>query len=421
VVIVGAGFGGVSTARALADAPVDVTVVDRHNFHTFSPLLYQVATSGLAPDDIAPNLRGIVQNDANVDARLADVVGIDFEGRRVLVDEGPDLPYDYLVLAAGAVSSDFGVPGVTEHAYPLKTLEDATRLRSAVLSRFEEANADPTLAHGEDGCLTFVVAGGGPTGVELCGALAELFDRVLAKDFKHLDVTKARVVLVEMTDHLLGAFRPPSRQEAVVELEARGVELRLGTSIARVRADAVQLGDGTTIPTRTVVWAAGVKANPLGPKLGLPTVARGEIAVGPDLSVPGHPEVFVIGDFAGAVDRKGDALPQLAPVAMQGGRHTAHTIARELQGKRRRPFHYVDKGIMATIGRRSAVAELPLHIRFWGTLGWLSWLGLHLVFLIGFRNRVVVLVNWAWNYFKWDRGHRVILHPARPRPPSPDR
>jgi NADH dehydrogenase len=218
-----------------------------------------------------------------------------------------------------------------------------------------------------------------------------------------------------MTDHLLGAFRPPSQEEAVVELEARGVELRLETSIARVRADAVELGDGTTIPTRTVVWAAGVRANPLGATLGLATSARGEIEVAPDLSVPAHPEVFVIGDLAAAADRHGQWLPQLAPVAMQAGRHTAHTIVRDLTGRRRRPFHYVDKGIMATIGRRSAVAELPFRIRFWGTLGWLSWLGLHLVFLIGFRNRVVVLVNWTWNYFKWDRGHRVILHHPRHR------
>jgi NADH:ubiquinone reductase (H+-translocating) len=419
IVIVGAGFGGVSTARALSGAPVDVVVVDKHNFHTFSPLLYQVATSGLAPDDIAPNLRGILQNDPNVDARMAQVVGVDFDRREVQVDEGPPIPYDYLVLAAGAVSSDFGVPGVSEHAFPLKSLADATRLRSAVLTRFEEANAEPNLH--ESGALTFVVAGGGPTGVELSGALAELIARVLARDFKQLDVDRARVILVEMTDHLLGAFRPPSREEAVEELEARGVELRLGTSIARVHADGVDLADGTTIPSRTVVWAAGVKANPLGTALGLPTTKRGEVTVGPDLSVAGHPEVFVIGDLADAVDRKGATLPQLAPVAMQAGRHTAHTIVRELQGKRRRPFHYVDKGIMATIGRRSAVAELPLRIRFWGTLGWLSWLGLHLVFLIGFRNRVVVLVNWAWNYFKWDRGHRVILTDPEPNSGSTPR
>jgi len=406
VVIVGAGFGGISAARALADAPVDVTIVDRHNFHTFAPLLYQVATAGLAPDDIAPNLRGIVQADPNVDVRLAHVTGVDFERRDVLVDDGPPIPYDFLVLAMGAVSSDFGVPGVDEHAIPLKTLEDATRLRSTVLARFEAANADPALI--DEGILTFVVAGGGPTGVELSGALAELFSKVLARDFKHLDVSRARVVLVEMTNHLLGSFSPKSRAEAAHELEVRGVELRLGTSIASVEPRAVHLADGSSIPSRTVVWAAGVMANPLGAGLGLATTKRGGVTVGPDLTVPGRPEVFVIGDLAAAQARDGSVYPQLAPVAMQAGRHAARSIVRRLHGKQPRPFRYIDKGTMATIGRRSAVAELPLGIRFWGTLGWLSWLALHLVFLIGFRNRVVVLVNWTWNYFKWDRGHRVI-------------
>jgi NADH:ubiquinone reductase (H+-translocating) len=406
VVIVGAGFGGISAARALSHAPVEVTIIDRHNFHTFAPLLYQVATAGLAPDDIAPNLRGIVQDDLNVEVRLASVVGVDFDRREVLLDQGPPVPYDYLVLAAGAVSSDFGVPGVTEHAIPLKTLADATRLRSLVLDRFEAANADPSLA--DDGTLTFVVAGGGPTGVELSGALAELFTKVLARDFKQLDVSRAKVILVEMTDHLLGAFSPKSQVEAAVELQLRGVELRLGTSIASVGPDEVRLADGTVIPTRTVVWAAGVKANPLGAALGLTTTARGEIAVEPDLTVAGRPEVFVIGDLAAAIARDAKPYPQLAPVAMQAGRRTARNIVRRVQGKPTRRFRYFDKGTMATIGRRSAVAELPLGIRFWGTLGWLSWLALHLVFLIGFRNRVVVLVNWTWNYFKWDRGHRVI-------------
>jgi NADH:quinone reductase (non-electrogenic) len=416
VVIVGAGFGGISAARALARAPVEVTIVDRHNFHTFSPLLYQVATAGLAPDDVAPNLRGIVQDDLNVDVRMATVRGIDLDRREVLVDEGSSLTYDFLVLAAGAVSSDFGVPGVEQHAIPLKTLADATRLRNTVLARFEAANADPALV--DDGGLTFVVAGGGPTGVELCGALAELFRKVLAKDFKQLDVGRAQVVLVEMTDHLLGAFSPKSRLEAVVELERRGVEVRLGTSIASVDATGVHLGDGTRVPARTVVWAAGVKANPLAAELGLETTDRGEIVVGPDLTVNGRPEVFVIGDLAAPPTRDGRAAPQLAPVAMQAGRLTARNIERRVAGRATRRFRYVDKGIMATIGRRSAVAELPLRIRLWGTLGWLSWLGLHLVFLIGFRNRIVVLVNWTFNYFKWDRGHRVI-EPERPDDDSP--
>ncbi|MGZ6897074.1 MAG: NAD(P)/FAD-dependent oxidoreductase [Acidimicrobiia bacterium] len=407
VVIVGGGFGGISAAMALAHQPVEVTIVDRHNFHTFSPLLYQVATAGLAPDDIAPNLRGIVQRAPNVEARMTAVRGVDFDRREVLVDGAPPIPYDVLVLAAGAVTNDFGIPGVEEHAIPLKTIADATHLRSTVLRRFEDANADASLV--DDGRLTFVVAGGGPTGVELSGALAELFTKVLARDFKHLDIRRARVVLVEMSDHLLGGFSPTSQDEAKRELDQRGVEVRLGTTIVKVAADAVHLGDGSVIPTATVVWAAGVKANPLGADLGLPLTRRGEITVAADLTLPGHPEVFVIGDLAAATDRDGAPLPQLAPVAIQAGRHVARTIIRRQAGKRTKPFRYVDKGIMATIGRRSAVAELPLGIRFGGTLGWLSWLGLHLVFLIGFRNRVVVLVNWAWNYLKWDRGNRVIL------------
>ncbi|MGZ4675801.1 MAG: NAD(P)/FAD-dependent oxidoreductase [Acidimicrobiia bacterium] len=407
VVIVGGGFGGISAAMALAHQPVEVTIVDRHNFHTFSPLLYQVATAGLAPDDIAPNLRGIVQRAPNVEARMTAVRGVDFDRREVLVDGAPPIPYDVLVLAAGAVTNDFGIPGVEEHAIPLKTIADATHLRSTVLRRFEDANADASLV--DDGRLTFVVAGGGPTGVELSGALAELFTKVLARDFKHLDIRRARVVLVEMSDHLLGGFSSTSQDEAKRELEQRGVEVRLGTTIVKVAADAVHLGDGSVIPTATVVWAAGVKANPLGADLGLPLTRRGEITVAADLTLPGHPEVFVIGDLAAATDRDGAPLPQLAPVAIQAGRHVARTIIRRQAGKRTKPFRYVDKGIMATIGRRSAVAELPLGIRFGGTLGWLSWLGLHLVFLIGFRNRVVVLVNWAWNYLKWDRGNRVIL------------
>jgi NADH dehydrogenase len=407
IVIVGGGFAGMTAAKTLARLPVETTLVDRHNFHTFTPLLYQVATAGLAPDDIAPNLRGIVQRSPNVDAVMAEVRGVDFERREVLVDDGPSIPYDTLVLAAGAVSSDFGVAGVREHAIALKTLDDAIRIRSAVLRRFEETNTDPSLL--DDGNLTFVVAGGGPTGVELCGALSELFTQVLAKDFKRLDVGRARVVLVEMTDHLLDAFSERSRAEAHRQLRSRGVEVVLGRSIVSVDAHTVRLDDGTTIPTRTVVWAAGVKANPLADTLGLAQSKRGEIVVNDDLTVPGHPDVFVIGDLAAATGPDGRAYPQLAPVAMQGARHVARTIGRRMRGKPARRFRYVDKGSMATIGRRSAVAELPFGIRFGGTLGWLSWLGLHLVFLVSFRNRIVVLVNWAWNYFNWDRGNRVIL------------
>jgi NADH:ubiquinone reductase (H+-translocating) len=407
VVIVGAGFGGITAAKALAGEPVAVTIVDQHNFHTFSPLRYQVATAGLAPDDIAPNLRGIVQRDLNVEARMATVHGIDLDRHEVLVDHGSTIPYDYLILAAGAVSSDFCVPGVAEYSIPLKTVADATRVRSTVLRRFEEANSDPTLI--DDGTLTFVVAGGGPTGVELCGALAELFTKVLAKDFKSLDVSRAQVVLVEMTDHVLGGFSAESQAEAKIELELRGVDVRVGVTIASVGPDKVQLEDGTVIAARTVVWAAGVRANPLADTLGVSQTTRGQIIVGADLTVPGRPEVFVIGDLAAVRGPDGKPYPQLAPVAMQGARYVARSIGRRLRGKPAEPFRYVNKGIMATIGRRSAVAELPFGLRFGGTVGWLSWLALHLVFLIGFRNRVVVLVNWAWNYVKWDRGNRVIV------------
>ena len=276
-----------------------------------------------------------------------------------------------------------------------------------MLLRFEEANTDPSLA--DDGNLTFVVAGGGPTGVELCGAMGELFTKVLAKDFKTLDVGRAQVVLVEMTDHLLDGFSPESQAEAKRELELRGVDVRLGVAIASVGADEVRLADGSVIPARAVVWAAGVKANPLADALGLAQTKRGEIIVSADLTVPAHPDVFVIGDLAAAERPDGKPYPQLAPVAMQAGRHAARSILRRARGKPTKPFRSIDKGIMATIGRRSAVAELPFGVRFGGTLGWLSWLGLHLVFLIGFRNRVVVVVNWAWNYLKWDRGNRVIL------------
>ncbi len=407
VVVVGAGFGGLAVARGLAGGPVAVTLVDRHNFHTFSPLLYQVATAGLAPDDIAPNLRGIVRDARNVEPCLATVVRVDLDRREVHLDHGDPVPYDTLVLALGAVSRDFGIPGVAANATALKTLADATRVRNLVLRRFEEASADPGVI--DDGALTFVVAGGGPTGVELCGALGELFTEVLRKDFGRIEVTRARVVLVEMGDALLPSFSPQSQAEARRGLEARGVEVLLGTAITRVDADCVQLADGRTIATRTVVWAAGVAAHPLGAAMGLPVGRAGAVVVGPDLSVEGRPEVFVVGDLASVADADGQALPQLAPVAMQQGRFVARAILRRRRGRRAGRFHYRDKGTMATIGRRSAVAELPLGIRFDGTLGWLSWLGLHLVFLVGFRNRAVVLLNWAWNYVRWDRGNRALM------------
>jgi NADH dehydrogenase len=407
VVIIGAGFGGLSAAKLFAGTDVDVTIVDQRNFHCFSPFLYQVATSGLAPDDIAPNIRGIFHRAANIDVLQARVTGIDLESRRLLLADGLSLAYDYLILSTGSVSSDFGIPGVAEHAIPLKTVPNSVAVRTAVLERFEAANTDP--ARVDDGTLTVVIAGGGPTGVELAGAMAELFTKVLARDFKSLDIRHAHVVLVELADTLLHGFHADSQAEARRELRLRGVDVRLGVGVASVEADKVTLRDGSVIPTRLVVWAAGVKASPLGAVLGLPLDPAGRVMVSDDLSLPEWPEVFVIGDLAGSRDRRGDLLPQLAPVAMQGGRHAARTIRRDLVGKKRRRFRYVNKGVMATIGRRSAVAELPGGFHFGGTLGWLAWLALHLVELIGFRNRVVVLVNWLWNYVRWDQGNRIIV------------
>jgi NADH:quinone reductase (non-electrogenic) len=406
VVVVGAGFGGLTATRSLAGKPFRVTLIDQHNFHTFSPLLYQVATAAIAPDDIAPSVRGIIRDDDNLEFHMARVVGVDFDRRQVHLADAPSLDYDYLVLAAGAISSDFGVPGVREHALALKSLADAIVVRTTVLERFEDADRDPT--HADNGALRVVVAGGGPTGVELSGALAELFGKVLRRDFRTLVASNYEVVLVEGSDALLGMFSKASQREAVRELHDRGVVVKLGAMIVSVDSDGITLADGSRIVARTVVWCAGVEANPLAEQLGLPRARRGEISVQGDLSVAGHPEVFVIGDLSSVSDRSGP-YAQLAPVAMQQARCAARNIARRAAGRRPRRFRYVDKGTMATIGRRSAVAELPFGIRLGGTLGWLSWLGLHLVFLVGFRNRLIVFVNWVWNYFTWDRGNRVII------------
>ncbi|MDQ6798567.1 MAG: NAD(P)/FAD-dependent oxidoreductase [Actinomycetota bacterium] len=404
VVVVGGGFGGIAAARALRSLPVDVTLVDRHNYHGFWPLLYQVATAALGPGDIAHNLRGIFWGDTAIDARMAAVTGVDLDARRVDLDTGPPLSYDWLILAAGSVNDTFGVPGVADNAFPLKSLPDAMALRNHLLEHFEWAHTDPSLV--DAGFLTVVVAGGGPTGVEVSGALSELF-RVLERDFPVL-VGRATVILVEMGAHLLNGFHRSSQAEALRTLRARGVEVHLRTRIAEARCDGVTFEDGSVIPTRTLVWAAGVRANPLADNLGVEQGRAGTVTVADDLSIPGHPEVFVIGDMAAASDA-GRPLPMVAPVAQQGARHAAASIGSRLAGRPTRPFHYRDKGKMATIGRRAAVADLPLGIRLGGTPAWLSWLALHLVLLVGFRNRATVLLNWAWNYVTWDRGNRVIL------------
>jgi NADH:ubiquinone reductase (H+-translocating) len=412
VVVVGSGFGGLAVARSLRSAPVDVLVVDRANHHLFQPLLYQVATAGLAPTDIAYPVRGVLRRIPNATFRLGTVSGVDWARRTLRTVSGEEYPFDHLVLAAGAQTADFGVPGVTSHATGLKSVDDALQVRARILSAFERADAAPGLV--DAGALNVVIVGGGPTGVELAGAVSELYSKVLARDFPRFDLRQARIALVEVVDAVLPTFHPRLQEHAAEQLRRRGVELRLSTSVTEVTAQAVVLSDGATIPVGTVVWAAGVQPVSLGAALGLDVEPGGRIRVDPDLSVPVHtgwsaPRVWAIGDVAASPGRDGLPLPQVAPVAIQGGRHVARQIERQLRGEPTTAFRYRDKGSMATIGRRAAVAELPAGVRLRGTLGWLAWLWLHLLMLIGFRNRVSVLVDWAWNYVTWDRAGRLLL------------
>ncbi len=410
VVIVGGGFGGLRLAQVLEDEPVQVTLVDRRNFHTFQPLLYQVATAMLDPAAIARSLRAILRRQANVEVRLGTVTGVDWAAKLVLLADGTPIAFDTLVLATGAVTSDYGIEGVAEHAFPLKSPEEALRLRHHVLERFERALADP--ARIESGELTFTVVGGGPTGVELAGALVELIDNVVRKDFPGLDVDRAHVVLIEATDHLIDPFHPRSRENARHTLESRGVEVRLGTTVEAVTADAVHLAGGAVVPTRTLIWTAGVRANPLADRLGLDQTQGGRIVVEPDLSVPGHPDVFVIGDLAASRDLDGNLHPQMAPLAQQGADHVAAQLRRRRQGLATDRFDYRNKGVMATIGRNAAVAELPNGLRFRGRLAWVMWLALHLQRLVGYRSRFEVLTSWAWNYLTTDRTARLMVGAA---------
>lgn len=414
VVVVGGGFAGLAAVRRLGKAadetPMRITLLDRNNYHTFQPLLYQTATAGLEPQSIGASLRSIVRR-LPVDVRMGEVQTIDWEDRRIELADGGSLRYDELVFAAGAETADYGIDGVAEHAFPLKWIPEATALRDHVLLQFEQVENDPSLI--DQGALTFVIAGAGPTGVELSGAVAELIDHVVEHDHPQVDLSKARIVLVEMLDDVLPPYGPRSQRYARRALEGRGIEVRTGTAISEVTPDCVVLDDGERIPARTAVWTAGVRANPLADQLGVEQDGGGRIAVGRDLRLPGHPEVFVVGDVAAATDEAGDPLPQLAPVAIQQGKHAAEQIVRRRRGEPTTTFRYRDKGTMATIGRRDGVAELPFGLRLYGTVGWLAWLGLHLLFLAGFRNRLTVLINWTYNYVTYDRAARMILHPRR--------
>ena len=408
VVVIGAGFGGLNVVRALHDVDVDVTVVDENNFHTFQPLLYQVATAGLSADDVAHPVRSIFRRRraSPVETVMGSVVSIDTDARTLSTDTGVEVEYDTLVVAAGAVSNDFGVEGVDEFAFPLKSLDDALALNRHVIATFEDASrrADDL----PPGALDVVISGGGPTGVEMAGGLGELYAQVLTDDFPELPVDDARIVIVEMSDRLLAPFSATSSRRAQRTLESLGVEVRTGTGVERVHEGAVTLDDGTRIPARTIIWAAGVAANPLGRALGVELDDGGRVPVGDDLSVTGLDGVFAIGDIAAARGEDGRPLPQVAQPAIQGGRHVAEQIERRLAGRPTEAFRYHDRGSMATIGRHSAVADLPRGIHLGGIVGWVGWLVLHLAYLIGFRNRLVVFVNWCWNYLTFDRPSRLL-------------
>jgi NADH dehydrogenase len=420
VVIVGAGFGGLTCARALKRAPVQVTLIDRNNYHLFTPLLYQVASALLDPAEVARPVRSLVRPLANVDFRLGNVERIDLEARRVVTDRG-DVPYDYLVMAAGSQTNYFGNRSLEAAAHGLKELPEALTLRNLVLRRFE-SSAWETDEETRKRQLTFVVVGGGPTGVEYAGAISELIRLVLARDMPGLDPEEPRVVLLEAADSLLGAFDPRLRAAAERALRRKGVEVRCGTQVAGVREGWLELGGGGRLPAATVVWTAGVRASDLAPGLAAAAEVvpgrQGRIPVDTALRLPGHDDVFVIGDLA-SYEVDGQALPMLIPVAMQQARHAARSIRDLIQDRRPRAFRYRDPGIMATIGRNAAVAQIG-RLRLSGFPGWLLWLGVHLVNVVSFRSRLLVLINWAWEYLLFDRPVRLIVA-ARPEDPDSDR
>jgi NADH dehydrogenase len=404
VVIVGAGMAGLGCARQLADHDeVRVTIVDRHNYHQFQPLLYQVATSQLGPSDVAFEVRKLFREHPNVDVKLADVAQVDAAARRIVAVDGATWEGDALVVAAGAVPNFFRTPGADRHAFPLYSLDDATRLRSRVIGVFEAADRDPALL--DQGALTFVIVGGGPTGVEVAGALADMIGDTMTVEYRDLAVAGARVHLVDLGHVLLGPFSEHAHDYVAKVLHRKGVQLHLGTRVTEVGAGHVTLGDGTTIATRCVVWGGGIKAPPLG----LPQGRGGRVDVLPDLTVPDAPGVYAIGDIANVPGPDGQPLPQLGSVAQQSGRWAADNILADFAGRARAPFHYHDKGIMAMIGRGAAIAEVgPHRHELHGAVAHAAWLGVHATLMTGVRNRVEGFLDWGWDRFSSTRGPQVL-------------
>jgi NADH:ubiquinone reductase (H+-translocating) len=409
IVIIGAGFAGLNAAKALKHVPVNVLMIDQHNYHTFQPLLYQVATSGLEAGDVAHQVRATFQNQANFRFRQGTVQGVDWDAHEVVLAENQRVSFDYLIVAAGAVYHDFGIPGVKNYGFFLKSLSEAVNIRSHILRQFERVNSHPNLVG--KGALNFVIVGGGPTGVEMAGALAELFDIVLPRDFPQVDVFEARVYLIEMGERLLAPYDPDLSHYTERVLRQRGINVRLNTAVNEVYADRVVLSDGNELTTNTLIWAAGVRAHPLVDALGVELTRGFRAAVESDLSIPGHAEAFIVGDMSGVTDKDGNLYPQVAQVAIQQGKHAVKQIINHLKQRPTEPFSYRDLGNMATIGRSAGVAELSdlfLNLKFKGRLAWLAWLLLHLFYLVGHQNRFNVFANWVYNYFTFDRHARLI-------------
>jgi NADH dehydrogenase len=408
VVIVGAGFGGLWAAKVLSKAPVRTTVVDRNNYHTFFPLLYQVAAAELGPEQIVNPVRSVTRRLRNASFVMATVERVDPDRQVLHCSDGREVPYDYLILAPGSVPHFFGIPGADQYAFPLRSLEQGVALRNHILQRFEEAAAEPDPDRRRR-LLTLTIVGGGYTGVEFAGALAELVNGPLAKDFPMIEVENdVRLIVVEATNRLLPGMPDGVHEYTLERLGRLGVEVMLEAQVSRITADTLYLKDGEAVSTETVIWTAGHKGHPLGEASGFQTTPRGQITVLPTLQTPAYPNVYVIGDLAGVSAADGRLLPMVAQVAMQGGEAAARNVLRQAAGLAPIPFVYRDKGVLAVIGRNKAVARLGKRV-FTGFFAWLLWLGVHLFNLIGFRNRLLVLVNWAWDYVWFERGTRLIL------------
>jgi NADH:ubiquinone reductase (H+-translocating) len=405
VVIIGAGFGGLNAARHLANAPVQVTLINKQNYHVFQPLLYQVAIAGLLPSQIAYPLRTILRKQKNISFRMGEVTAIDFNARYVRLN-GSIIAYDYLIIAVGAETNFFGMQTVQQNGFQVKDVDSAVLTRNHLLNLFEQASreADPEKRRA---MLTFVVVGGGPTGVETAGALAELISQVMVKDYPALELGDAHVVLLESNDHLIAAY-PHELQHATFELlHRKQVDILLGAKLADYNGAMVMLQDGRQIPSQTLIWTAGVRAAPVLDSLGVEQAGAGRVKVLPTLQLPQHPEVYALGDAAYLANEKGQPLPMLSTVALQQGKRAAQNIRRSIRGKPLKPFHYIDPGLLATIGRNAAVARIA-GISFSGFIAWVIWVFLHLYRLIGFRNRLLVFVNWAWDYIFYENQVRLI-------------